>query len=277
MGADILEDILENMLDKGTALEEYTNLVDYQMVFNCVNVFKDYTGVSVETLANAVFLFASYIIMIKFIWKCFNQYHLAVDGDEDASPMILVVNFVKAIALSMCFGILFNYLVGIGGDIAAFILAKLKIKHELNFVKIIAGILTTGQYVMSDLMAMGVYAILAVILNVKFIKNAIELIILRVGISFAVVGIMDADGGVFKPYVKKFFQIVLAVIIQVACFKLSLLMMLNRHPLWALAFMSMALNAPAFLQEFIMTNQGGGGKLQTAIYSFSMLRSFGKA
>lgn len=275
MGAGILEDILKSMFDKGTALEEYTNLVDYHMVFNCISVFKGKTGVSVESLANAVFLFAAYIIMLKFIWKCFNQYHLAVDGDEDASPMILVINFVKAIAISMCFGILFDYLVGIAGDITSFLLAKMKFKNELNFVKAIASILTV-QAVLPDLLILGVYAILAVILNVKFIKNAIELVILRVGISFAVAGVLDADGGVFKPYAKKFFQIVLAVIIQSACYKLSLAVLMNGHALWALAFMSMALTAPAFLQEFIMTNQGGGGKLQATIYSLSMLRSFRK-
>ena len=82
----------------------------------------------------------------------------------------------------------------------------------------------------------------------------------------ACVGLVDNDKGVFKPYMTKFFQAMLTVIIQIALSKLGVGLMLNMHILWGIACMMLALRTPKFLQEFLVTTGGGGGNLINNAY-----------
>ncbi len=273
MGAKVLEGILEELFDTNSIIDEYMNMLDYNTIFNCLGEFKKQLGVDVESLAVIVFQYAFYLLMLKFVWKCFNIYILNVDGDDDASPTVLLINFVKAIVCSLGFGLLFSYLCGIGSEITGHILERIQVEtmsytnvvNKLNVLDI--------AYSLFLRLCFGVFTLLAIILSVKFIKSAVQLVILRVGIAFASIGLLDSDQGMFKPYIKKFFQIVAAVVVQVGCFRLSLYAASTASFIWAFALLSMAMTAPAFLQEFIMTNPGTG-KLQQALYSFSIMRSF---
>ncbi len=273
MGAKVLEGILEELFDTNSIIDEYMNMLDYNTIFNCLGEFKKQLGVDVESLAVIVFQYAFYLLMLKFVWKCFNIYILNVDGDDDASPTVLLINFVKAIVCSLGFGLLFSYLCGIGSEITGHILERIQVEtmsytdvvNKLNVLDI--------AYSLFLRLCFGVFTLLAIILSVKFIKSAVQLVILRVGIAFASIGLLDSDQGMFKPYIKKFFQIVAAVVVQVGCLRLSLYAASTASFIWAFALLSMAMTAPAFLQEFIMTNPGTG-KLQQALYSFSIMRSF---
>ena len=127
MGTDILTNILSELFDKNTIIEEYVNMLDPSKVFNCEHIFKEEVGVDVSLVINIVFQYAFYLLILKFLWKAFNTYMLGTDGDEDADPMILVINFVKALVVSMGFGLLFEYLLGIVSEITQKIMATLKI------------------------------------------------------------------------------------------------------------------------------------------------------
>lgn len=277
MGSEVLEGILEELFDTNSILDEYMNMLDYHTIFNCLGEFKSQLGVDVEPVAGIIFAYAFYLLMLKMVWKCFNIYILNVDGDDSISPLTMVTNFAKAIVVSLSFGLLFSYMCNIGNEITGKILGKINVK-VMTYSKSISLLkaMETIQYNLTLRLILGVFTILALILSVKFIVSAIQLVFLRVGIAFATVGLLDSDQGVFKPYIKKFFQIIFAVVVQVACFRCSLYAVSKASFIWAFALISMAMTAPAFLQEFIMTNQGGGGKIQQALYSFSIMRSFAR-
>lgn len=275
MGVDILSDLLNNILykDKNLIINDYVDILNFDTVFQCQDMINKYVGIDVEPLISLIFTYAFYLLILKFVWKCFNTYLLGIDGDEEMDPFVYIINFIKAIVISLSFGMLFQYVLQIASELTRKILNALKLKDAIS-------ITLTDPLNLGLIICMGIYTILAIVLSIMFVKSAIQLMILRIGISFAAVGILDSDGGAFKPYIKKFMQICFAVMIQVACFKISAISIASafKNPIsfiWAFSFISMALSAPAFLQEFIMTNPGNAGKIQQAIYSVSILRSMG--
>ena len=104
-----------------------------------------------------------------------------------------------------------------------------------------------------------VFVIVYFILYFQFLMRGLEILILRVGIPLACVGLLDNDKGVFKAYLNKFFQSTLAVVIQIALSKLGVGLMMNMHVFWGVACMILAVKTPRFLQDFLITTGGGGG------------------
>lgn len=279
MGVDILKSILSNFVEEGreSIVSHFIGVLDFSTVFNCEKVFQEKVGVDITPVSNVVFTFAFYLLALKFVTKLFNTYILGADGNDDAEPVVHMVNMGKAIFISLAFGLLFSKMMAIGDEIANVILNVLKMK-PLEFDSVLSTLVDASYAIANmrtfSLLLIIIFIVMTFVLTVTFTLNAIQLIILRVGISFSAVGLLDSDEGVFKPYIKKFFQICFAAIIQLVCYKLSLYALLNSSLLFALTLLTMALKAPAWLSEFIMTNQGGGGKLQQALYSYSILRSF---
>ena len=280
MGTEILKSILSNLIGIDEKRERITSyfldVLDFSTVFNCETVFQEKVGVDIVPISRVVFSFAFYLLALKFIWKLFNTYMLGADGNEDADPVMHVVNLGKAVFISLAFGLLFGDMMSIGNEIATKILNSIKMK-PMEVDGILDALFKSVILDISMLLMLIVYIIMSIVLAVTFTLNAIQLIILRVGISFSALGLLDSDGGVFKPYVKKFFQICFAAIIQLVCYKLSMYALSELSYVWAFTLLMMALKAPAWLSEFIMTNQSGGGKLQQALYSYSILRSFRRA
>lgn len=100
--------------------------------------------------------------------------------------------------------------------------------------------------------------------------RGLEIVILRIGVPIACVGLLDSDKGVFGAYIKKFFQSTLAVVLQITLAKLAVGMLLNSHIFWGIAAMMLALKTPRFLQDFILAGGGGGG-ITNNIYHTSRL------
>lgn len=279
MGVDILKSIFSSLIDgirEGVA-GYFLDVLDFSTVFSCETVFQEKVGVDIAPISNVVFSFAFYLLALKFVTKLFNTYILGADGNDDAEPVVHVVNMGKAIFISLAFGLLFSKMMAIGNEVANKILNAIKMK-PVEFDGVLDGVLEAvyaqTSLGLTALLIIIVFIIMSIVLAVTFTLNAIQLIILRVGISFSAVGLLDSDEGVFKPYTKKFFQICFAAIIQVVCYKLSIYALSRLSYLWAFTLLTMALKAPAWLSEFIMTSQGGGGKLQQALYSYSIIRSF---
>ncbi|MGN0495527.1 MAG: conjugal transfer protein TrbL family protein [Lachnospiraceae bacterium] len=278
MGVEILERIIEAIINNfiNESIDLISTFVSAGNVFNCENVVKDLFGVEIEPVTATVFGIAYWFLILKFVWKGFDIYILGGTGDEDADPMVLFINFIKALAISLGFGVIFNSFM----NIASQTLNDILYAFNFNNLHLDMGVLL-GELILSPVLGLGilililVYIILIVYLNIKFMVYVMQMLILRIGICFATSGLLDSDQGVFKPYIKKFFQLAFSVIIQTVCFKLSLLGLANQNVLAAIIAASMAITAPQFLSEFIMTTQSSG-KLQQAIYSISILRSFAR-
>jgi hypothetical protein len=92
------------------------------------------------------------------------------------------------------------------------------------------------------------------------------MLILRVGIPIACVGLLDNDSGVFKNYLATFFKSMLSVVVQIALAKLGVGLMLNMHVFWGVACMILALRTPKFLAEFVIPTGGGNGGAINNVY-----------
>ena len=109
----------------------------------------------------------------------------------------------------------------------------------------VAGISTLG--LVTAIFAL-IFMITFFILYFQFLMRGLENMILRVGMPLACVGLIDNDKGVFRPYLQKFFQSMLAVLIQICLSKL-------------------AVKTPRFLQDFLITTgSGGGGTIVNNVY-----------
>lgn len=270
----IIEGYIEMEYEGGTTLiNTITDILDVSNVFQCQPIVEEWFGVDINPIIHAVFMVAYWLLLLKFVWKGFDIYMLGGTGDEDSDPMVLFINFIKALIISLLFGLIFEAFMNIAFDLFSRIKDQLVVQIDLP--ETIGELLQLYMSKLVMLFMLLVYLIMALVLTVHFMKHTFELVILRIGISFAASGLLDSDQGVFKPYIKKFFQITWTVLLQAICFRLSIMALANNNLLPSIMAMTMAFATPQFLSEFIMTNQGGG-KLQQAIYSISILRSFAR-
>lgn len=228
------------------------------------------------TVYSIFFAFGISVIVLKFLKKGFDTYIGWMDGNPDADPLELVTNFLRAIAVAICFPVMYGWMVNIVTTLTDQLLTAIGVGMQMDFAGLIAGLATAGLF--TALLSL-VFFVFFFILYIQFLGRGLEILILRTGMPFACVGLLDNDKGVFGAYIKKFFQSTLAVVIQISLLKMGVGFMLNMHPLWAIAAMMLALKTPKFLQEFILPYSGGVG--MNTIYHTSrivqMIKSIGKS
>ncbi|WP_312907905.1 conjugal transfer protein TrbL family protein [Tissierella praeacuta] len=206
------------------------------------------------------------LIIIKFLKKGFEMYVLWTDGDADADPILLLSNFFRAMAIALTFPILYDWMADIIIDISEQSLKAIGLGLDLGFEVLLQKISASGLF---TIIAFAVFFIIFILLYIQFIKNGLEILILRIGIPLACIGLMDADKGVFKTYIQKFFQATLTVLIQVILAKLGLALIFNEHLIWGIAANYFAIKTPRFLQEFLVLPGGGG--IMNNVYSSARL------
>lgn len=223
---------------------------------------------------NIFFAFGMSMIVLKFLKKGFDIYIGWMDGDADADPLGLLTNFLRAMVVAISFPTLYRLLAQVVTELTDQLLIAIGTGTDMNFTTIITGIVSAGIF--TGLVSL-IFFIMFFVLYIQFLTRGVEILILRIGMPFACVGLIDNDKGVFGPYLKKFFQSTLAIIVQLSLCKLGVAMMLNSHIFWAVACMALALKAPKFLSEFILMSGSGGGGMMNKIYYSSRIYSMAKA
>ena len=109
-------------------------------------------------------------------------------------------------------------------------------------------------------------------LYIQFLMRGLEIFILRVGMPIACTGLLEADKGAFREYLKKFFQSTLSVVVQIALAKLSVGLMINGHIFWGIAGMVLALKTPRFLADFIIVGSGFSPSINSVYHSAQMVK-----
>ena len=208
------------------------------------------------TLTNVMMGFGVSLIILKFVKKGFDTYVLWNGSDAEEEPYFLIINFVKALAVAVCFPVIYGWIASIITDMSSQILTAVGTATAYSWSAWITGISSAG--IVTAIFAL-VFMITYFMLYFQFLMRGLEMLILRVGIPIACVGLLDNDSGVFKNYLAAFFKSMLSVVVQIALAKLGVGLMLNMHVFWGVACMILALKTPRFLSEFIMTTGGGGG------------------
>lgn len=272
---ELIQDFLVALVDNtlsffGDAISGNSDYI-IDCAFHAEEKINEFMGKDVGDVYMVIQAFALYLVLLKFLKKGFSTYILWNDGDSDMDPFIMLTGFFQAVIITLCFGTIYDLMIDVSIDMINKMMEKIS-TVDLSIVTLTVQLSTGG----------GVAAIVGIIfliayfiLFIKTLKKGVEIFILKMGISLACVGLMDSDGGVFKAYIKKFFQEIFSIMLQIILLKLALFAMLGSHYLWGGAIMSLALSAPQFLNEFIMVSSGGGGmsKISSTMYMASMAKN----
>lgn len=221
------------------------------------------------------FAFGMSLIVLKFLKKGFERYILWTEGDAETEPILLLTGFFKALAVGICFPTMYGWLAEIVSDLSNQLITVISNDMRTDFGSVISGISSAGIF--TGIVSL-IFFICFFILYVQFLTRGLEILILRVGLPLACVGLMDNDNGVFRSYIQKFFQSTMAVLVQIVLAKLGVALMLNTHVFWGLASLLLALRTPKFIQEFLIISGGqGGGGMMNKVYSTARIYQMGKS
>jgi len=228
---------------------------------------------AMASIFDIFFAFGIALIILKFLKKGFDTYILWSDGDADTEPSILFIGFLRALAVAISFPTMYGWLAEIIQDMSEKIISIISGSMETDFSAVITGISSAGLF--TGIVSL-IFFICFFVLYIQFLTRGMEILILRIGLPLACVGLMDRDGGVFKSYIQKFYQSTLAVLVQISLAKLGVGLMLNAHVFWGVAALMLAIRTPKFLQEFLIVSAGGQGGMTNKIYSSARIYQMGK-
>jgi len=227
-----------------------------------------------SALFNLFFGFGVSLIVLKFLKRGFDIYVGWSDGDPDTDPFSLVIGFLRAMAVALCFPILYDALVSVTQQMIDQTMSIIgNLMDQQSIVDYIVNIINVNLF--QSIIGLLVI-IIYLILWVQFMMRGIEMMVLRIGVPIVCTGLIDSDKGIFAPYMKKFFLNAATVLIQIALIKLSLTVMLLGNAIYALAIGFVAMRTPKFLQEFMLNVSGAGGSVINTVYHTSRLFQMAK-
>ena len=232
---------------------------------------------ALRSVYNFMYLLACSLVTLKFLFKGFRIYILWRGGDADASPRDMLVGVAEAAVVMVSFPYLYGKFVDVVLWIAESVMGRLGIMRLAGANGVLGGVIdmvaAPGELLVTLILDL-VFFIFTVVLWLRLVSNGIELLILRLGLPLATLGLIDSDAALFKNYVQVFIKNSLTVVIQVclmsAAFRvIGTFRFLN--VLFAIALMLTAMRTPRLLSQFLVSQGGGGGGLTQKAYSAAML------
>jgi hypothetical protein len=224
-------------------------------------------GSMVQILFDILLGFGVSLIILKFLKKGFECYVMWTDGDPDSEPTYLIIRFIQAIAVAVCFPVMYGWLADITQNLADQLLTAIGASTNYSWQAWVDGISTLG--LVTAIFGL-VFVICYFILFFQFLMRGLEIMILRIGLPLACVGLLDNDKGVFKNYLNKFFQSTFSVVVQICLCKLGVGMMMNvginMNIFWGIACLVLAIKTPRFLADFMVPTGGGGSGVINNVY-----------
>lgn len=224
-------------------------------------------GSMVQILFDILLGFGVSLIILKFLKKGFECYVMWTDGDPDSEPTYLIIRFIQAIAVAVCFPVMYGWLADITQNLTDQLLTAIGASTNYSWQAWVDGISTLG--LVTAIFGL-VFVICYFILFFQFLMRGLEIMILRIGLPLACVGLLDNDKGVFKTYLNKFFQSTFSVVVQICLCKLGVGMMMNvginMNIFWGIACLVLAIKTPRFLADFMVPTGGGGSGVINNVY-----------
>ena len=229
-------------------------------------------GSMVDVLFEILLGFGVSLIILKFLKKGFECYVMWTDGDPDSEPIQLIIRFVQAIAVAVCFPVMYGWLAEITQNLTDELMSAIGAATNYDWQAWVNGLSSAG--LVTAIFGL-VFVICYFILYFQFLMRGVEIMILRIGLPLACTGLLDNDKGVFKTYLTKFFQSTVAVMVQISLCKLGVGMMMNvginLNVFWGIACLVLAIKTPRFLSEFMVPTGGGGGMVNNIYHSVRLV------
>lgn len=195
-----------------------------------------------------VFNYATYVLVIVFIAKAIKTYFLMREGDNEQNPMQLVIGMLKAVIVVICFKEIYSIGVGIVGEFLNSILDVMSIKGT-NLATALSNNIQGGIF---TAIACLVLLICWLLLICQFIMKGIELLVMRIGIPFASIGLLNSDEGVFPDYIRSFVMTAFTVVVQLALLNLSIVTLLTNKLIYGIAIAVVAVNTPTIMGKYMI-------------------------
>ena len=221
-------------------------------------------GSMVDTLFDIVLGFGVSLIILKFLKKGFECYVMWTDGDPDMEPAGIVIRFMQAVVVAVCFPILYGWMAKAAEGLINDLMAAIGAATDYDWQAWVNGISSLG--LVTAIFGL-IFVICYFVLYFQFLMRGLEIMILRIGVPVACVGLLDNDKGVFKNYMMKFFQSAFSVVVQISLCKLGVGMMMNMSVFWGIACIVLAIKTPRFLSEFMVPAGGGSGVVNNVYHS----------
>ncbi|MEG1752504.1 MAG: DUF6102 family protein [Christensenella sp.] len=244
-----------------------------------------------ENLTQFIYSIGLSLCILKLLKKGFMVYIMWRDGDADNSPLEMLQGGILGVVIALIFPTLYEWFAAVIEYINTNI-SSIILNSGVNGAGEIPSIISPEAMEALSSIMLGkslvnlifclIYVIMIAVFYFKYLKTGAELFIMRLGISFACLGLIDSDNGVFKPYIQQLFKFGFTLVLQNACFNISMLIITyDATPIgmvWAIAFLTVACSAPQLLSQF-MVYAGGGGGLQKAtgvVYAANALKGLVK-
>lgn len=220
--------------------------------------------ISFDGIKTLILSVAISLIVLKFLKKGFDMYIMWTDGESDTPPLTFIVYFIRAIVVAISFSVLYDWLIDVASEIGNSMLTSLNMAENVSLTTAIASIASGGLFT-------GIVCLIALILlfvlYIQFLMRSLEMFVLKIGFPLACVGLVNADGGVFKSYSEKLFKSVLTVLVQILLCKIAIILILNVKMLFGISAIILAIKTPKFIQEFMLG--GGSGGISNVIVTTS--------
>ena len=185
---DTLKGLLQNMANMVFYIEKELALAsDGLQGFDFNNIFR------------VVYVFASLLLIMIFIKKLIETYFFWQSGDPDTNPVQVVVRFIKAIVIMICFGWCYDIFITIMNEFLTALSNGIVAPNQD------IGTLLQSQMQGGIFTAIACLFMLILLLSIifQFITRGLEMLILRIAIPLACIGLINSDGGAFTGYTVK--------------------------------------------------------------------------
>ena len=204
--------------------------------------------VDFNAIYQVVFNFATYLLVIVFIAKAVKTYFMMREGDNEQNPIQLVIGMLKAVIVMICFKEIYTIGVGIVSEFLNSILNVMPIQNT-NLAEALSSNIQGGIF---TAVACLVLLICWLLLICQFIMKGIEILVMRIGIPFASLGLLNSDGGVFPDYIRSFLMTAFTLVIQLALLNVSIITLLTNKLIYGIAIAVVAVNTPMIMSKYMI-------------------------
>lgn len=223
------------------------------------------TADTISTALGVLYLTTVGLLTLKLCWKGYKVYILNRDGEAETPPSTMLVNSFYAIGVALAFPVLYDIATKIAIGTCNSVLGKFPGVSTDNFINTLIALflpVTNSQTSLFLILLVLVFVVVFIILVIQMIFRGVENFFLRMGVPFAVVGLIDSDGGCWRNYVQLFFQQLLTVMIQYVCICIALRLAASitvASIIGALVFLIAGFKMPKVLRSILSAGGGGGG------------------
>ncbi len=86
--------------------------------------------------------------------------------------------------------------------------------------------------------------------------KGIEVLVMRIAIPFASIGLLNSDSGVFPDYIRSFLMTAFTLVIQLSLLNLSIVSLLSRKLIYGIAIAIVAVNTPMIMSKYMIKPHG---------------------